>query len=109
MSGMVEGKVAIVTGAGNGVGKGIALAMAASGASVVVNDISVEAAQAVGDEIREAGSCAVVPPAGMLPERHFLGPGLTLSRARSNTTRPARTDRFFCVTEVQYALVCIFT
>lgn len=59
MSGIVAGKVAIVTGAGNGIGKGIALAMAASGASVVVNDISAEAGQAVVDEIIAAGGKAV--------------------------------------------------
>jgi NAD(P)-dependent dehydrogenase (short-subunit alcohol dehydrogenase family) len=37
--GLLEGKVAIVTGAGHGVGRGEALALAAAGASVVVNDL----------------------------------------------------------------------
>ena len=37
--GMVEGKVVVVTGAGGGIGRDIALAMAREGAKVVVNDI----------------------------------------------------------------------
>jgi NAD(P)-dependent dehydrogenase (short-subunit alcohol dehydrogenase family) len=41
MAGMMEGKVALVTGAGRGVGRGIALEMAKAGAAVVVNDLGV--------------------------------------------------------------------
>ncbi|MCU1373013.1 MAG: short-chain dehydrogenase/reductase [Actinomycetia bacterium] len=37
--GVLDGKVAVVTGAGHGVGRGYALAMAAAGAKVVVNDL----------------------------------------------------------------------
>lgn len=39
MAGMVEGKVAVVTGAGGGIGREIAVAMARSGAKVLINDI----------------------------------------------------------------------
>ena len=39
MSNTVQDKVVIVTGAGGGIGREIALAMAAHGAKVVVNDI----------------------------------------------------------------------
>ena len=39
MTRMLEGKVAVVTGAGRGIGREIALMMAAAGARVVVNDV----------------------------------------------------------------------
>jgi NAD(P)-dependent dehydrogenase (short-subunit alcohol dehydrogenase family) len=51
----LEGRVALVTGAGAGLGRAYALALAGRGAHVVVNDISGEAAAAVAAEITAGG------------------------------------------------------
>lgn len=53
-----EGKVALVTGAGQGVGRAIAKTLAAEGAKVAVNDIVAERATAVAAEIEGAGGTA---------------------------------------------------
>src|SRR5262249_36820602 len=56
----LAGRVAIVTGAGRNIGRGIALALADGGAAVVVNARSnLQAAQAVADEIARAGGKAL--------------------------------------------------
>jgi 3-oxoacyl-[acyl-carrier protein] reductase len=54
-----QDKVAIITGAGNGIGRAEALSLAASGVAVVVNDVGLAAALAVVDEILGAGGRAV--------------------------------------------------
>lgn len=69
MSGMLEGKVVAVTGAGRGVGREIALLCAKEGASVVVNDLGATAdgegadvgpAQETVNDIKAAGGKAIV-------------------------------------------------
>ena len=68
MPGLLEGKVAIVTGAGRGIGRAHALTLAAHGASLVVNDLGGEmdgsgsdssASEVVAEEIRAAGGSAL--------------------------------------------------
>jgi len=51
----LEGKIALVTGAGRGIGKGIALTFAKEGADVVVNDIDGRTAEATASEVRALG------------------------------------------------------
>jgi len=55
----LKGKVAIVTGGGQGIGEGISLAFAKEGAKVVVADINSQTAKAVTDEIHELGGIAL--------------------------------------------------
>ncbi|ADP79889.1 SDR family oxidoreductase [Pseudofrankia inefficax] len=68
MSGICEGRIVVITGAGGGIGRQHALAFAAEGAKVVVNDLggsrdgtgaSAGPAQAVAEEIKAAGGEAV--------------------------------------------------
>jgi 3-oxoacyl-[acyl-carrier protein] reductase len=57
--GILEGKAAVVTGGGRGVGRGHCLHLAAQGAGVVVNDVDGEEALKVVEEIRAAGGRSV--------------------------------------------------
>ena len=72
-----EGKVAIVTGSGGGIGKGYALELAKRGAKVVVNDLggavdgsgrSLSAAETVVQEIEAAGGEAIANGANVCSE-----------------------------------------
>ena len=57
--GTLDGKVAIVSGSGRGIGREIALKLASEGASVVVNDLDPEPAAQTEHDIKAAGGQAV--------------------------------------------------
>ena len=55
----VSGKIAIVTGGGRGIGRGISLALARNGTDIVIADIIVENAESVANEVRALGRRAL--------------------------------------------------
>ena len=55
----LNGKVAVVTGAASGIGKQIALTLSAAGAAVAIADLNQDGANAVAEEIKQAGGKAI--------------------------------------------------
>ncbi len=70
MSGKLDGRVALVSGSGRGIGREIALKLVSEGARIVVNDLDADPAQETAETIRSAGGEAVVC-AGSVTEDGF--------------------------------------
>ena len=67
----LEGKGAVITGGGRGLGREVVLLMAGEGAGVVVFDVNAEGAEAVAAEVREAGGRAVAFEGDVTDEGHL--------------------------------------
>jgi NAD(P)-dependent dehydrogenase (short-subunit alcohol dehydrogenase family) len=65
---MVNGKVALVTGSGRGIGKAIALALAERGADIVINDLDMDNAAHTVEEIKALGRKAIAIKADVSSE-----------------------------------------
>ena len=55
----LNGKVAVVTGAGQGIGRAIALRLAASGATLALVDLNLPAVEEVGQEVADFGTKSI--------------------------------------------------
>lgn len=64
----LEGKIALVTGAGSGIGKAIALTFAKEGADVAVNDVDIGNAEATASEVKALGRRSIAVRADVSKE-----------------------------------------
>ena len=95
---LLQGRTAIVTGAGQGVGEGIARAMAAAGANVVIAARRVETGEPAAEAIRQRGgirrcACSATSPSAPTSTASCRGHRAALRRARRDGAQRAQPGR----------------
>ncbi|MBZ5703515.1 MAG: glucose 1-dehydrogenase [Acidobacteriia bacterium] len=107
----LDGKVAIVTGSGRGIGRATAVALAAAGARLVVNDLDEQPAREAAEAVRAAGSDAAIAlgsvaspevAAAMVEAAHSQWGRLDILVNNAGLTRDAMLHR---MTDEQFSLV----
>jgi 3-oxoacyl-[acyl-carrier protein] reductase len=83
-------KVALVTGAGRGIGLSLAHQLAAEGARVLVNDLDAAEARAAARAINETGASALAYPGSVTSDDFAPGTGRCTRSVMSNGT-PSKT------------------
>lgn len=68
----LSGKIAVVTGGGDGIGAGCCRILAAAGASVIVSDINIDKAKAVADDIVASGGKATPIACNVLQDKDLI-------------------------------------
>lgn len=112
MSGLVAGKVALVTGAGSGIGRASALAFAREGARVVVSDVDVKSGQAVTEQIVRDGREAIFARCDVTSEpeiRALVEAGLRafgrIDCAHNNAGGPGRGGRMHEIPSEEWSAI----
>src|SRR5436305_15263086 len=93
----LDGKVALVTGAGRGIGRAVALALAAAGAEIVANSRTPAELETLAGEIAGAGGRARILPVDVTDTAGARAaisglPRLDIIRTHAGTTRPPPFD-----------------
>ena len=82
----IEDKVVLITGAGQGIGRGIALRLAADGADIAIVDLNEAKMEEVADEVRRIGRKATTFVADVTSGTRSTRPSNTPSRPWTGST-----------------------